>query len=158
MGILPFTFTFVSLVEMGIPVYDCKMIRNISFSPRPYSGQYWRRLAIFTGITLLIAALFLLVYVINLQVKRLYYSKADPNQGFARRRGAGLSGCHLDHRRWPKVSRLVYPRATAKRCCFGPRIDANRVGVLPQAVILAGAGYPLLLFDLRGNGRVRERK
>ncbi len=30
---------------------------------------------------------------------------------------------------------------------------ANRAGLLPHAVILAGAGYPLLMLDLRGHGQ-----
>lgn len=129
------------------------MILHISFAPRPHSGQYWRRLGIFTVITLTVAVLFLLVYFINLQVNAFVTPKRVPVIGSPAEVGLVYQDVTLTTSDGLKLAGWYIPGRQPNAIILVHGIDANRAAVLPHAAILAGAGYHLLLFDLRGHGQ-----
>jgi dipeptidyl aminopeptidase/acylaminoacyl peptidase len=120
-----------------------------------FSRQYWLRLAAFTAIVSGLAAIFLLVYFIHIQVNafvtphRAAHISLPPEFEFDRPReeisltttdGLNIAGWYIPGTQ-PNAVILVHG------------VNANRMAVLPEAVILAEAGYHLALIDLRGHGQ-----
>jgi fermentation-respiration switch protein FrsA (DUF1100 family) len=117
-----------------------------------YSRQYWLRLGVFSAIVVALAAIFLLVYFIQLQVNAFVtpYRNRDIGQPTELNRpyreitlttadGLKIAGWHIFGTK-PEAIILVHG------------IDANRQGVMAEATILAEAGYHLVMIDLRGHG------
>jgi dipeptidyl aminopeptidase/acylaminoacyl peptidase len=122
-------------------------------APVRFSRRYWLRLAVFAVVAVTSAAIFLLVYFFNLQLKafvtpfrvaitdtpadlqRPYESLTLPTQD-------GL-----------KIAAWYMPGQRSQAIILVHGIHANRSAVLPEAAVLAEAGYPLLLIDLRGHGQ-----
>lgn len=126
---------------------------NTSFSTRPYSFLYWRRLAIFTAVTLTVAALFLLIYFINLQVNAFVTPTRRPVIGSPADAGLAYQDVTLTTADGLKLAAWYIPGRQPNAIVLIHGIDANREAMLPHAVVLAEAGYPLLLLDLRGHGQ-----
>jgi fermentation-respiration switch protein FrsA (DUF1100 family) len=129
------------------------MLRNISFASRSASGRYWWRLAIFTAITLTVAALFLLVYFINLQVNAFITPNRVPVIGSPADVGLAYRDVTLTTADGLKLASWYIPGRQPNAIILVHGIDANRAALLPHAAILTGAEYHLLLFDLRGHGQ-----
>jgi fermentation-respiration switch protein FrsA (DUF1100 family) len=109
-------------------------------------------LAAFTAVTVSLAAIFVLIYLINLQLNvfitphRLPLNDSPADFGLAYQDvtlttadGLHLSGWYIPGQK-PAAIILVHG------------IDANRSAVLLQAAMLAEAGFHVLLFDLRAHG------
>ncbi len=121
-----------------------------------FSRSYWLRLMNFTLIVSTLAAIFLLIYFIRLQVNAFVTPHRNP---------------HLDPAALAELGLITYEEVSLTTAdglkiagwhVFGKRpqaiilvhgVDANRMAVLPEAAVLAEAGFHLLLIDLRGHGR-----
>ncbi|MCK6629620.1 MAG: alpha/beta fold hydrolase [Anaerolineae bacterium] len=124
------------------------MICNITFS-----SQYWWRLTIFTTVTLTVAALFLLIYFINLQVNAFVSPARRPVIGSPADIGLAYQDVTLTTADGLKLAAWYIPERQPNAIVLIHGIDANREAMLPHALIFAEAGYPLLLLDLRGHGQ-----
>lgn len=136
--------------QIGATQDSCRRVSGITF---PESRQYWRRLAKFTALCLVVAALALFGSFVYLQVKTFTTPHRQPVSGspadysltfqdvtFTTTDGLKLSGWYIPGR-LPDAIILVHG------------IDANRTVLLPEAALLNEAGYHLLLLDLRGHGQ-----
>ncbi len=125
---------------------------NISSPPVRFSRRYWLRLALFTITLATVAFLALLIYFVNRQVEvfvtpvrntalALPPELALPTEEITltTEDSLALSGWYVPGHR-PQAIILVHG------------INANRMALLPQALILHEVGYHVLLFDLRGHG------
>jgi fermentation-respiration switch protein FrsA (DUF1100 family) len=117
------------------------------------SFQYWLRLSIFAAIALLVAALFLLIHLINLQVNAFVTPHRIPVTGSPADMGLAYQDVSLTTADGLKLAGWYIPGRRPEAVILVHGIDANRTALLPQAVILAQAGYHLLMFDLRGHGQ-----
>jgi fermentation-respiration switch protein FrsA (DUF1100 family) len=129
------------------------MFSNNFSSLGPGSGQYWWRLGVFTAITMMVAALFLLLYFINLQVNAFITPNRVPVIGSPAEVGLPYQDVTLTTADGLKLAGWYIPGRQPNAIILVHGIDANRAALLPQAGILARAGYHLLLFDLRGHGQ-----
>jgi len=115
--------------------------------------RYWLRLGTFTLVVVVIAAIAGLAILIQLQITvlvtpvRLPVTRTPADIGFpfedvtlTTRDGLKLPAWYIPGRR-PQAIILVHG------------INANRSLMLPTAKILAEAGFPLLMLDLRGHGQ-----
>lgn len=132
---------------------NSEMLRKISSSPRSVSGRYLWRLAIFTAITSTVAALFLLAYFIHLQVNAFVTPNRVPVIGSPAEVGLAYRDVTLTTSDGLELAGWYIPGRQPNAIILVHGIDANRAALLPHAAVLAGAGYPLLLFDLRGHGQ-----
>jgi fermentation-respiration switch protein FrsA (DUF1100 family) len=121
--------------------------------PQYDSWQYWLRLIIFTVISSTVAALFLLGYFINLQVNAFVTAKRTPVVGTPADAGLIYKNVSLTTADGLKLAGWYIPGQRAEAIILAHGIDANRGTLIPHAVLLAEAGYHLLLLDLRGHGQ-----
>lgn len=116
------------------------------------SNPYWRRLLWFTGVVSSLAVIFLLTSLVYRHVEVF----TTPHRNI-----------HLDYPSNPEIPVIDINLTTAdglniagwhlagsqpKAVVVVHGIDANRSAVLPEAEAIAGAGYHVLLIDLRGHG------
>lgn len=117
------------------------------------SCRYWLRLAAFTAVVSGLAAMGL---VTTLAVKQynvfitparqpITKTPADVNLSYQEITLTANDGLHL--------AGWFIPGTRAEAIILVHGINANRQVMLPTAKILAEAGYPLLLVDLRGHGQ-----
>ncbi|MEW5960354.1 MAG: alpha/beta fold hydrolase [Chloroflexota bacterium] len=133
-----------------------KNIATVGGRPAAVTKQYWLRLGIFAAVVSALAAICLLVILIRMQLRVFVtpYRNAQvdaaaataalqrPVQDISLTTGDGL-----------QLAGWYSPGAQPQAVIVVHGINANRMAVLPEASILAGAGYHLLLLDLRGHGR-----
>lgn len=117
------------------------------------SSQYWWRLVKFTAICIAAAVLFLLVYFIQLQVNAFVTPQRIPVTGTPADLGLAYEDVTLTTTDGLKLAGWYVPGRQPYAIILVHGIDANRTALLPQAAMLAEAGYPLLLIDLRGHGQ-----
>ncbi len=118
-----------------------------------FSGPYWLRLAAFMAILSTLAAIFLLVYFIRLQVDAFVTPHRNPNIGDPTLINRPYEEISLTTGDDLKISGWYIPGRQPHAIILVHGIDGNRTGVLPEAAILAEAGYHLALIDLRGHGQ-----
>jgi dipeptidyl aminopeptidase/acylaminoacyl peptidase len=121
--------------------------------PNRFSRRYWLRLIAFTTIVLTIAFLSLLVYFVNLQVKVFVTPKRNINIGSPAKVSPIYEEITLTTTDGLKLSGWYVPGPKPNAIVLVHGIHANRKAVMPEATILAEAGYHLLMFDLRGHGQ-----
>lgn len=117
------------------------------------SPQYWRRLVKFTAICITAAVLFLLVSFIYLQVRAFTTPHRQPVVGSPADYGFVYQDVTFTTTDGLKLSGWYMPGRLPQAIILVHGIDANRTVLLPEAAMLAEAGYHLLLFDLRGHGQ-----
>jgi dipeptidyl aminopeptidase/acylaminoacyl peptidase len=124
--------------------------------PAAATKQYWLRLGIFAAVVIVLAAVCTLVILIRMQLRVFVtpYRNAQVDAAVAaaalQRQLQDISlttGDGLQLAGWYSPG----PQPQAVILVHG--INANRMAVLPEASILAEAGYHLLLLDLRGHGQ-----
>lgn len=128
------------------------VIKETLISQHP-SRRYWLRLAIFTLISSTVAALFLLVYFIYLQVNAFVTANRTPVIGTPAEAGLTYKDVTLTTTDGLKLAGWYIPGRQSEAIILVHGIDANRSALISHATILAEVGYPLLLFDLRGHGQ-----
>jgi dipeptidyl aminopeptidase/acylaminoacyl peptidase len=118
-----------------------------------FSRRYWLRLITFTVGVSIAAGLFLLAYFIWLQLEAFVTPRRNETMGSPAELGRPFEAIVLTTQDGLKISGwyIVGTRPQAMVLVHG--IDANRQAVLPEAAVLADAGYHLLMIDLRGHGQ-----
>jgi dipeptidyl aminopeptidase/acylaminoacyl peptidase len=115
--------------------------------------RYWLRLAVFTLLASTGAAIFLLVCFVQLQLDAFVTPHRNVNVGTP----AGLNRPYEEVRLTTtdglEIAGWYIAGTQPQAIILVHGIDANRAAVLPEAGILAGAGYHLLLIDLRAHGQ-----
>lgn len=124
-------------------------------SPGPgrFSRRYWLRLVVFLSVTLAVALLGLLIYFINLQVKVFVTPHRNANIGSPTEISSIYEDITLTTADGLKISAWYIPGSKPGGLVLAHGIDANRSALVPEAKILAEAGYHLLMLDLRAHGR-----
>lgn len=117
------------------------------------SQQYWWRLAKFTALCLVAAALVLLVSFIYLQVKAFTTPHRQAIVGSPAEHGLTYQDVTFGTTDGLKLSGWYIPGRLPDAIILVHGIDANRTVLLPEAALLNEAGYHLLLLDLRGHGQ-----
>lgn len=120
--------------------------------PQRFSHRYWLRLTVFTAVVSSIAALSLLVYFIYAQLEAFITPVRWTNIGQPEQLNRPYQDVTLTTSDGLKISGWYFSGTRPDAVILVHGIDANRQAVLPEAVILAHAGYHLLLIDLRGHG------
>jgi fermentation-respiration switch protein FrsA (DUF1100 family) len=118
-----------------------------------FSRQYWLRLAIFTAIVSTLAAVFLLVHFVQLQVNAFVTPHRFTNIGTPAQLNRPYEDITLTTKDGLKISGWYILGRQPNGIILVHGIDANRAVLLPQATILAEAGYHLVLIDLRAHGQ-----
>lgn len=121
-------------------------------NPNRASPRYWLRLIAFTATALLVVFLLALGCLVYGQVRRaidpvrklVVGSPADVNLAYEEVTLNTADGL--------KISAWYIPGTNSNAIILVHGITANRRFMLPQAALLAEAGYHLLLLDLRGHG------
>lgn len=114
--------------------------------------SYWLRLAAFTAGSLGLGLGLLLVWAIKTQLdilttpRRVSYTRTPADLGLAYHDITLTTADRL------KLSGWYIPGSRPYGVVLVHGIQANREAMLPEAGLLARAGYHLLLFDLRGHG------
>ena len=114
--------------------------------------RYWVRLALFTGVVSGIAALGLLVFLIDRQLDILLAPARQPITHTPADLGLPYQEITLTSRDGLKVAGWYIPGSRPQGIILIHGVNANRMAMLPTAALLAEAGFHLLLLDLRGHG------
>jgi fermentation-respiration switch protein FrsA (DUF1100 family) len=118
--------------------------------------KYWYRLGIFTAVVIVLATVLTLVILIRMQLRvfvtpvRNPHLDADLAEEMLRRPVREVS---LTTQDGLALAGWYSPGPAKGAVIVVHGVNANRMAVLPEAAILAEAGYHLLLLDLRGHGR-----
>jgi fermentation-respiration switch protein FrsA (DUF1100 family) len=123
-----------------------------SSKPLRFSRQYWRRLGVFTGAMLAITGLSLLAYFLNIQIKILVFPQRNQAIGSPLEVGPVYQDVTLTAADGLKIAGWYFPGVKPAGIVLVHGIHANRAALMPEAKILAQAGYHLLMIDLRGHG------
>jgi dipeptidyl aminopeptidase/acylaminoacyl peptidase len=114
---------------------------------------YWLRLLAFTGIVSTAGALFLLVYFVYLQVEAFVIPRRYPEVGIPTELGRPYQDVVLTTSDGLTIAGWHIPGSRPEAIILVHGIDANRRAVMPEAMILAEAGFHLLMIDLRAHGQ-----
>lgn len=117
-----------------------------------FSRRYWLRLIIFTAVLSGMAGLSLLAYFIHAQVEAFITPTRWTNIGQPEQLNRPYKDITLTTADGLKISGWYFSGTRPDAVILVHGINANRQAVLPEAVILADAGYHLVLIDLRGHG------
>jgi dipeptidyl aminopeptidase/acylaminoacyl peptidase len=109
---------------------------------------------LFALLTIIIVIILLIGGALYLQVIFLTTPARDPN--ITTPAGLPYTDVTLTTADGLNISGWYIPGARSEAIVLVHGIHANRAYLLPQARILAEAGYPLLLIDLRGHGKSEE--
>jgi fermentation-respiration switch protein FrsA (DUF1100 family) len=120
---------------------------------RVSSPRYWLRLAAFAIISSTVAALFLLVYFIYLQANAFVTANRTQVIGTPAEAGLTYQDVTLTTADGLKLVGWYIPGRQPEAIILVHGLDANRSALIAHAALLAEAGYPVLLFDLRGHGQ-----
>jgi dipeptidyl aminopeptidase/acylaminoacyl peptidase len=118
-----------------------------------FSGRYWLRLIIFTAVVSLVAAIFLLAYFMWLQLEAFVTPRRHAGIGTPLELGRPFDPVTLRTKDGLQIAGWYIEGSRPDAIILVHGIDANRRAVLPEAAVLAGAGYHLLMIDLRGHGQ-----
>lgn len=119
---------------------------------RRFSRRYWWRLMLFTVILIIIALLALLVYFIDRQIYVFTTPVRQTHLDLPPEIEWPLQDITLTTRDSLRLSAWYVPGSKSEAIILVHGIHANRLALLPQAIMLHEAGYHLLLLDLRGHG------
>lgn len=124
-----------------------------NYTQRSFDRRYWLRLLLFAVKVSATAALFLLIYFGWLQLEAFVTPKRQAEVGTPDQLNRPYEEIVLTARDGLKIAawHITGTRPYAVILVHG--IHANRRAVLPEARILAQAGYHLLMLDLRGHGQ-----
>jgi len=128
------------------------MLARLFTKSARFSSGYWLRLAVFTVIVLTIALGGLLVYYVNLQIKVFVTPHRNRNIGSPLEVSSTYEDVVLTTTDGLKISGWYMPGSRPQAIILVHGVDANRAALLPEARLLAEAGYHLLMIDLRGHG------
>jgi dipeptidyl aminopeptidase/acylaminoacyl peptidase len=118
-----------------------------------FSRQYWLRLTAFSVTLFGGAAVSLFIYFFQLQLK---YFVTPVRFGISQTPASiqkPYEDLILTTQDGLKIAAWYIPGQKSQAIIVVHGINANREAVLPEAAVLAEAGYPLLLIDLRGHGQ-----
>src|SRR5262245_49696439 len=122
-------------------------------NPPRFSGRYWLRLLAFTGVVVIGGSIFLLVYFFILQLNAFVTPVRVALGGTPADLHLPYEELTLTTQDGLKIATWYVPGRRAEAMILVHGINANRSAVLPEAGVLAEAGYPLLMLDLRGHGQ-----
>lgn len=117
-----------------------------------FSRQYWQRMAILVVVGFVAGAIFLLIRFAQLQLDAFVIPHRNTNIGMPDEVDRPYKDVTLTTRDGLNIAGWYIPGTQPKAVILVHGIDANRRAVLPEASVLADAGYHLLLIDLRGHG------
>lgn len=120
--------------------------------PKRFSRRYWLRLIIFTTAVSSVAALSLLVYFIYAQLEAFVTPVRLTNISQPEQLNRPYKDVTVTTSDGLKISGWYFTGTRPDAIILVHGINANRLAVVPEAKILAEAGYHLLLIDLRGHG------
>lgn len=123
----------------------------MSQGPR-FTIRYWLRLGAFMGAAFGCAAVFLLGYFFNLQFNAFVTPVRVPIAGTPAELQRPYETLTLTAQDGLKIAAWYVPGQKSQAIILVHGINANRSAVLPEAAVLAEAGYSLLMLDLRGHG------
>ncbi len=118
-----------------------------------YSRKYWLRLIAFVAALFGIAAFFLLVHFIQLQLDAFVTPKRNANVGVPAELGRPYKDIILTTADDLKIAGWYIAGTRPYGVVLIHGIDGNRGDVLPVAGVLAEAGYHLVMIDLRAHGQ-----
>ncbi len=124
----------------------------IRFNPR-FSRQYWLRLLTFTIFVSLVASLGLLIYFIHLQVSAFVTPNRQPISKSPAANNLPYEEVTFTTADGLKIAGWYIPGSRPAAIIVVHGLSANRSATLPEATILAEAGFHVLQIDLRGNGQ-----
>lgn len=127
--------------------------QEIAAKPERFSRQYWLRLTIFAAIVVTLAVFFTLSYLIRLQVNAFVTPNRNSHIGLPAGINRPYEEITLTTADGLKISGWYISGTQPNAIILVHGNGGNRKGVLPEAAILAEAGYHLVLIDLRGHGR-----
>lgn len=117
-----------------------------------FTAQYWRRLIGFLVIALSIAFTGLLIFFVNRQVNAFITPHRIRNIGSPNVVSDNSVDVNLTTADKLNIAGWYFPGHRPQGMVLVHGINANRAAVMPEARILAEAGFHLLLIDLRGHG------
>lgn len=126
------------------------MTTNVS--PK-FTRRYWLRLALFTVAVILVLGGAALAYLLKRQVEVLVIPVRKPPPFTPAVANLPYRDITLTTADGLKIAGWYIPGSRPEAIIVVHGINANRAAMLPTASLLAGAGYPLLLIDLRGHGQ-----
>lgn len=125
-------------------------IQRTSSKRDPTPGRSCLKSVLFVLISVSLILLVLAVGVVYLQVIQL--TTPGRNRDIGALPGMSYQDVTLTTTDSLKLSAWYVPGTRPEAIILVHGIHANRAYLIPQAVVLAGAGYHLLLLDLRGHG------
>jgi len=123
-----------------------------SQNPSKFNCRYWLRLGIFTVVVITVPLLAMLVYLLQRQIDTLVTPVRQPLDHTPSDYDLPYENVTLTSRDGLKLAAWYIPGPKPDAIILIHGIHTNRAVMLPTAAILAEAGYPLLLIDLRGHG------
>ena len=118
--------------------------------------KYWLRLTAFSSLILTTIFLALLVYFVNRQAEVFLTPYRNTNLTLPSRLDLAYQDVSLTTQDSLNISGWYIAGTRPQAIILVHGIHANRMAVLPEALILHDSGYHLLLIDLRGHGRSDE--
>ena len=118
-----------------------------------FSRQYWLRLSAFSTVVMAITFIGLLIHFINLQVNAFITPYRSRDIGSPVEVSAVYEDVILTTLDGLKISGWYIPGTQPYGIVLVHGIDANRAALIPEATVLAEAGYHLLMIDLRAHGQ-----
>lgn len=125
--------------------------------PARSSRRYWLRLMVFAGVVSLLAALAAAALLVKKQVEVLTVALRQPLTQTPADIDLPYQSVTLTSSDGLKLAGWFIPGSQPNAIILIHGINANRQVMLPTAKLLADAGYPLLLIDLRGHGQSEGR-
>ena len=126
---------------------------SMNTSNQRFSRQYWLRLLAFSIFVILATALGLLVYYIHLQVTAFVTPNRQPISDSPAANNLPYEEITLTTADGLKIAGWYIPGSRPEAIVVVHGLSANRSATLPEATILAEAGFHVLPIDLRGNGQ-----
>lgn len=118
-----------------------------------YTVRYWLRLAGFLIMVLGVALTALLIYFVYRQVDAFVTPHRNPQVGLPEMVGDVFTEVNLTTADGLRIAGWYFPGPRPDAIVLVHGIHANRAAVVPEARVLAKAGFPVLLIDLRGHGQ-----
>jgi dipeptidyl aminopeptidase/acylaminoacyl peptidase len=117
-----------------------------------FSRRYWLRLIIFAVVSSSVAGFFLLIHLIQLQLEAFVTPIRRTSVGTPAELGYSYQAITLTTADGLKIAGWYGAGTRPYAVIVVHGIDGNHAAVLPEARVLAQAGYHLLMIDLRAHG------
>ncbi len=117
-----------------------------------FSRTYWLRLSLFAVVIIIIAALFTLTSLIQRQIEAYVIPHRNRDIGTPLEITDTYDDVILTTSDDVTISGWYIPGRKPQAIVLVHGLNVNRRVMLPEASVLAQAGFPLLLIDLRGHG------